>query len=81
MEKTKDINEIKVGNNVKTFDDSTIFIGVEDKIDYSLDCSGYEWNYKTSYCSNDYVILDMGGGALYLLCNYSSIIITDECNK
>lgn len=91
MGRTKYINEIKVGDNVTTFGDSTLFIGVENKKkrysldDYSLDHVGFKWSYKVSYCSNDYVILsmarDVGSRALYILCNYSSIRMTDECNK
>jgi hypothetical protein len=82
-----DINEIKVGDNITTLHDSTVYVGSEinSSIHNEIYRIGITWTYKVSYCNNDYVILNMakadGGSELYILCNYESIEITDEYNK
>jgi hypothetical protein len=88
IEKMIDINEIKVGDNITTLHDSTVYVGRTDEPEFigEICCIGTTWTYKVSYCDNDYVILNIGASdvefsELYILCNYESIGITDECNK
>jgi hypothetical protein len=85
-----DINEIKVDDNITTFNDFTLFVGNKIYPDLQLFYpyeTGSSWNYKVMYCTLDYILLEMnvtrykGIPEIHILNTYRTIKMTNECNK
>lgn len=80
------INDLKVDDKIKAFNDRTVFAGNDDypffRTFHPNSYLNESWNYKVRYCNSDYVILEILGEhlytELYILNNYESIEIYNE---
>ncbi len=64
------ITKLKVGSEIKTFGDSTVYL--KKGHNFSLNISKSRWDYTVKYIDSDYIVLELlshPGIALYLLSN------------
>ncbi len=70
INKSININKLKVGSEIKTFGDSTVYLKKGHK--FSLHISNSPWEYTVKYIDSDYVLLELlgyPGISMYLLSN------------
>jgi hypothetical protein len=68
------INDLKPGDKIETFKDSTFCLDYN----FEFDISDLTWQYKVNYVDSNYVIINVlsrPGSSLYLLANCKSIEI------